>query len=444
VFAAVRTALRALTVRGRCLLAAGITTGLAGIFFKERDLLRIAALLILLPLVAAAFATRIRFRLTCTRRLDPARVAAGDRSRVVLRIENVARLPTGLLLVEDTIPYLLGGRPRVVLDRLTPRRPVDVGYHVSGELRGRYRVGPLTVRLVDPFGLCELTRSFTSTETLVVTPQVEVLPQIALSAEWGGAGYSTSRSVATHGDDDVATREYRYGDDLRRIHWRTTARRGELAVRREEQPWQSRGAVLLDTRAMAHRGDGPTSSIEWAISAAASISIHLARAGLEVRLVTDTGTEVTSAGLGGPSFDGAVLDVLAVVKPSPATSLHAATATLRRQGAEGLLIAIVGALTAEEAERLARMRSGGSSVAIAFVLNTETWVGQSTRSAQANAEAHRRACELLTGSGWRAIEVSRGDQLAALWPQAGRVQSIPSHPTMPPSAASVDEPQGAA
>ena len=110
-----------------------------------------------------------------------------------------------------------------------------------------------------------------------------------LSGEWGGAGHSTSRSVATHGDDDVATREYRHGDDLRRIHWRTTARRGELTVRREEQPWQSRGAVLLDTRLIAHRGDGPASSLEWAISAAASISIHLAHARFELRMVTDTG-----------------------------------------------------------------------------------------------------------------------------------------------------------
>jgi uncharacterized protein (DUF58 family) len=408
-----------LTLRGRCLLAAGITAALAGLILQERDLLRVSALLIAAPLVAVGFAARTRFRLTCARRVDPARVASGDRSRVVLRIENISRLPTGLLLVEDTIPYLLGGRPRVVLDRLAPRRPVDVGYHVSGETRGKYRIGPLTVRLMDPFGLCELPRAFTSTDTLVVTPQVVALPGMQLAGEWGGAGHSTTRAVATHGDDDVATREYRHGDDLRRIHWKTTARRGELTVRREEQPWQSRGAVLLDTRLVAHRGDGPASSLEWAISAAASIGIHLAQNGFELRVVTDTGNECSSAGLGGASFDGNLLDVLAVVSPSSGRTLQAGLGAVRRQGAEGLLVAIVGSLSAEETENLARMRTDSSSHRVVLLLDTESW-SPAGRVTPDSGQAYRQSCRLLAQAGWRTIEVRRGDSLADLWTQAGR------------------------
>lgn len=438
--------LRSLTMRGRCLLAAGLTAGLAGLILHERDLLRVAALLIAAPLVAVGFAARTRFRLTCSRRLDPARVATGDRARVVLRIENISRLPTGLLLIEDTIPYLLGGRPRVVIDRLAPRRPIDVGYHVSGELRGRYRVGPLTVRLMDPFGLCELPRAFTATETLVVTPQVVSLPAVQLSGEWGGAGHSTSRSVATYGDDDVATREYRHGDDLRRIHWRTTARRGELTVRREEQPWQSRGAVLLDTRLIAHRGDGPTSSLEWAVSAAASISLHLARTGFEIRLITDAGNEVSSAGLAGASFDGGVLDVLAVVGPSSGRSLHTGMSAVRRQGTEGLLVAVVGALSPDDADGLARMRNGAASVGIALVLDTDSWITQSPQSAAASASSYQRTCQLLAQSGWRTIEVRRGDSLADLWPKAGRARVDPAAALVgaTTTAASAPEPLDAA
>jgi uncharacterized protein (DUF58 family) len=409
-------------LRGRCLFAAGLTAALAGLILHERDLLRVAALMVAAPLVAVGFAARTRFRLTCARRVDPARVATGDRARVVLRIENISRLPTGLLLIEDTIPYRLGGRPRVVLDRLAPRRPIDVGYHVSGELRGRYRVGPLTVRLMDPFGLCELPRSFTSTDTLVVTPQVVRLPPVQLSGEWGGAGHSISRSVATHGDDDVATREYRHGDDLRRIHWRTTARRGELTVRREEQPWQSRGAVLLDTRLIAHRGDGPASSLEWAISAAASISIHLVRSGFELRMVTDTGTEISSAGIGETAFDGNLLDVLAVMSASADRGLHSGVNGIRRQGAEGLLIAIVGTLSPDDAENLARMRSGSSSVGVALVLDTDSWVTLSPQRVEASTAAHEHSCALLARSGWRVIEVRRGDALTDLWSLAGRAR----------------------
>jgi uncharacterized protein (DUF58 family) len=404
-------------------LAGGVTAALAGLILHERDLIRVSILLLAVPVVAVAFAARTRFRLTCVRRLEPARVASGDRSRVVLRIENISRLPTGLLLIEDSIPYLLGGRPRVVLDRLAPSRPVDVGYHVSGELRGRYRVGPLTVRLMDPFGLCEVPRSFTSTDILVVTPQLVTLPPVRLGGDWGGAGYSTSRSVATSGDDDIATREYRHGDDLRRIHWRTTARRGELTVRREEQPWQSRGVVLLDTRLAAHRGDGPTSSIEWAVSAAASVGVHLARNGFEVRVVTDIGTEVSSAGLGGESFDGTLLDLLALVTASDNVSLASGLAAVRRQGTEGLIVAIVGSLTPEDAESLSRIHTGGSTVRVALVMDTDSWVTQSPVTAEASAASHERACDLLTRTGWQVIEVRRGDSLATLWQQVGQAEA---------------------
>ena len=66
-----------------------------------------------------------------------------------------------------------------------------------------------------------------------------------------------TRTAAASGEHDIATREYRYGDDLRRVHWRSTARRGELMVRRDEQPHQMQATVLVDRRAVGHRGDGP-------------------------------------------------------------------------------------------------------------------------------------------------------------------------------------------
>jgi uncharacterized protein (DUF58 family) len=246
------------------------------------------------------------------------------------------------------------------------------------------------------------------------------LPNVALSGEWGGAGHSTSRSVATHGDDDVATREYRQGDDLRRIHWRTTARRGELTVRREEQPWQSRGAVLLDTRLVAHRGDGPASSLEWAISAAASISLHLARAGFELRVISDTGNELSTAGRTEAAFDGNLLDVMAVLSASGGNSLRTGLDMLKRHGTEGLLIAIVGVMTPDDAEALARMRGGSSAVGVAVVLDADSWVTVDPEAAEASASAHARSCELLVQSGWRVIQAHRGESLADLWPQAGR------------------------
>src|SRR5215218_8920587 len=287
-----REALRGLTTRGRSFLAAGVAAIFSALILGEKDLLRVAVLLVALPLLAAFYVGRSRYRLACTRSLDPYRVQAGGNARVLLRLQNMSRLPTGTLLLEDKLPYALGSRPRLVLDRLGSQQASSVAYTVRAELRGRYQVGPLTLRMTDPFGLCEMTRSFPSSDKLTVIPQVTPLQLVRLAGEYAGTGDSRARSVAVHGEDDAATREYRRGDDLRRVHWRSTARTGELMVRREEQPWESRATVLLDTRLGAHRGEGPTGSFEWAVAAAASISVHLRQAGYRLRLVTEAGADL--------------------------------------------------------------------------------------------------------------------------------------------------------
>src|SRR5512138_1594621 len=279
-----RQALRGLTTRGRSFLAAAVAAGISAFVLGERDLLRVAILLAALPLVAAAYVGQTRYRLSCTRSVEPGRVPVGIPTRVMLRLSNLSRLPTGTLLLEDRLPYALGSRPRLVLERLGGQRASTVAYTVRAEVRGKYEVGPLMVRLTDPFGLCELSRSFTTVAHMTVVPNVVSLPNVRLASEYAGSGDSRARSVAVHGEDDIATREYRNGDDLRRVHWRSTARTGELMVRREEQPWESKATIVLDTRRAGHRGEGPTSSFEWAVSAAASVAVNLRHNGYKSRL----------------------------------------------------------------------------------------------------------------------------------------------------------------
>src|SRR5690606_27796791 len=87
--------------------------------------------------------------------------------------------------------------------------------------------------------------------------------------------------------------------------WRSTARHGELMVRREEQHFRSSGTLFLDTRRRAHRGEGPAGSFEQAVSAAASIGVHLVRAGLSLRYVTDAGETLPAASADGGGGGGA-------------------------------------------------------------------------------------------------------------------------------------------
>ncbi len=190
-------------------------------------------------------------------------------------------------------------------------------------------------------------------------------------------------------------------------------------VRREEQPWQSRAVLLLDCRGSAHHGDGPVSSLEWAISAAASIGLHLARGGFAMRVVTDSGDDLTAAATGGDTFDSVLLDGLAVRHASPAAGLTAGVAAVHRGGGEELLVAVVGPLSSEDAQTLARTAHGGPSIGVAFVLDTGSWATLAPRAAAATAQAHADTCEVLAAAGWRVVPVRAGASLAELWPATG-------------------------
>ena len=411
-----RQALRGLTTRGRAFLAASAAAALCAVVLGERDLLQIAILLAALPLLAAAYVGQTRYRLACTRSVEPARVQVGSAARVLLRLSNLSRLPTGTLLLEDRLPYALGSRPRLVLERLGGQRTSTVAYTVRAEVRGRYEVGPLVVRLTDPFGLCELSRSFSSVGKLTVVPTVVPLPNVRLAGDFVGSGDSRSRSVAVHGEDDIATREYRDGDDLRRVHWRSTARTGELMVRREEQPWESRATIVLDTRRQGHRGEGPTASFEWAVSAAASVAVHLRRSGYKIRLVTGSGIDLDANERDG---EGAVLDALAEVGISASNDIHSLVERVRRRGDGGLVIAVLGGLTLGEAETLGTLRASGTTC-VSLLVDPSTWLSLPDSERADHTATHDAAALTLLRNGWRVVGVEHGTNLAAIWPQAAR------------------------
>jgi uncharacterized protein (DUF58 family) len=381
--------LAGMTTRGTSFLAAGAAASIAGFLLGEKGLLCVGIALLSLPLLAAGSARRAQYRLSCTRRISPPRVSVGQTAIVTLRVENVSRLASGIMLAEDTVPYALGARPRYVLDRIERTGVRELTYPLRSDLRGRFEIGPLQLRVADSFGLVELARSFSGRSRLVVTPRVVPLASTVLSRSWAGEGDGRARLSATAGEDDVIPRAYRNGDDLRRVHWRSTARYGELMVRREEQRWRNRATILLDTRAGAHMGSGAASSFELAISAAASVGVHVTQQGLTGQLITDS--EVIA---GGALFEDALLDSLAVIRPSPRRDLSKAVQELRTSGA-GVVIAILGRISDAEARQLAVGRTEGSQ-AIAFLLAVSTWADQD-RPGRAQPDAGGEMAAAATG-----------------------------------------------
>ncbi|HUN34072.1 MAG TPA: DUF58 domain-containing protein [Trebonia sp.] len=394
-----RTLLLTLTTRGRSFVAAGVTALLCGLLIPESDLVRIGALLVALPLLSGLGASRTRYRLSCSRRAVPTRVPVGQPAEMTIRLTNVTRLRTGLLLAEDTVPYALGSRPRFVLDGIGRGGSHDFKYQVRSDARGKYVIGPLRVRVADSFGLVEINRAFASTSTLTVIPKVVPLSRAPLAGNWLG-GDDGRRSIAASGDDDVAPRSYQTGDALRRVHWRSTARYGELMVRREEQHWRNTATLFLDTRRVAH---GTAASFELAVSAAASIGVHLAEEGFDARLVTEAGL-IPRQG----TFHDTLLDTLAVIRPAELSGLHGGLSALRAAG--GQIIAVLGSMTQEEAAELAATRSGGTQ-AMALVLGSSPV-----------------AVQVLSGAGWRAVPLATGMSLAAAWQQMHSTRGMVTSP----------------
>jgi uncharacterized protein (DUF58 family) len=403
------------TTRAGCLLAAGITALGCGLVLGELDLVRAGCLAAALPLVAAVVMRRSHVAISSRRSGGPYRAQAGERVSVKLSVTNRSLLPTGALMFEDKLPARLTGRARFVVSGLGSRESRTIGYRLPGLDRGRYTVGPLRLRLTDPFGLIDITRSFVATSTFVVTPVVDALPGLVLPRSWDAGDNASSNSVGIRGADDASTREYRQGDDLRKIHWRSTARTGALMVRHEERPWQGHTTLLLDTRATAHETGSSepgnsdarlVSSFEWAVSCIASVAEHLLRAGRETTLVTGATTIRPS----GPAR-ASLLDQLAGLTPSGEADLSTSLEPLRTAGRDSAVIAVLGRMDTESIRVLTRIRPRGSrATAFAVLLDTPSW-----QSPEATDPSWRHSADMLRAAGWWVVAARSGDTAAQVW-----------------------------
>ena len=400
-----------LTTRGRAFAAAGLTLVLGGLLLGFADITRVGMLLSALPLLAAVAIAHRANSIAVTRTVHPIRLVVDQTASVELVLQNVSNRRTQIQVAEERVDYVLGDRPRFVLPPMDPGEVREVDYQIRSHVRGRHRLGPLVLHASDPFGMATVATSPTESTDVLVLPRIEVLGSGRPRGDGIGAEGAIPHMIAQHGEDDVAIRSYRDGDDLRRIHWPATAHRSELMVRQEDRPARRRAVILLDSRAEGHQSSGASGSFEWAVSAAASIAVHLSGHRYALHLVSSE-TAAEGEALQTIEVDNALAS-LAVAQLGPVWQfddvLHCAHPLT---SAGGLVIALVTGHDEPALRRIAALRQPGGT-GLLFLLDSAGFARQ--RPGEPPSDQTLALVTMLAAAGWGTCVVGSGVTVAQAW-----------------------------
>jgi uncharacterized protein (DUF58 family) len=393
-----------LTERGVGLLVAA-----GGLWLAARSLgipeLQMAAVGALALVALAWLFTRVASaQLEVDRTVRPGRLFFDAEATVELQLTNRGRVPTASMEVRDAAPAALADRSSALLTPLRSGGRTLVRYRIRGGQRGRFELGPLEVRFRDPFGLVARRRQLPGTSEVVVYPPVWQLPEgVPLGGTTTTGGEGRARPLPS-GEDLANVREYVRGDDLRTVHWPTTAHRGKLMVRQAEAPQDPRAVLLLDVREDRHAGQGPAASFETAVAVAASATYHLAAHGRQVAII-DRPMTATPRSL--PWGDW--LDRLATATPERVDLPAVLSQLARGTAGDGALIAVL--TVPDPLELRTLVRAGrGFATKLCVLVDAPSHAGRGRRSEGANATV-----AALRATGWRVTLVAAGDRIDDRW-----------------------------
>jgi uncharacterized protein (DUF58 family) len=162
-------------------------------------------------------------------------------------------------------------------------RPVDLSYQTTCDRRGLYSFSNLSLRSDGPFGFFKTKHRLEASDQILIYPYYYPLKRLRLLETRELAERQTARVGV--GTQVVGTREYRPGDTLRQIHWRSTARVGRLVVKEFAEEDQPSLTVALDLSTHSSLGEGKFSTFETAIRIAASLGYYATNRNVPFRLV---------------------------------------------------------------------------------------------------------------------------------------------------------------
>lgn len=354
-----------------------------------------------LGLVGASLFTRHHLDAAQFERHVPRRSCVGDPVAVRLVVSTKDRRSLPLMRIEDGFAAF---EPTIVTaDRLRRGERSDVELVKQTQRRGVFSAGPIVLMSGAPFGFTRSRKVVEVASEMTVVPrwvELRSFPILEPSSFPSDVLHERARTGA--GQEYLGVREYRPGDPQRAVHWRTTARVGQLVVREFEEEVQSRVTLII---AGQDAGEPPDSAFEALVSAAASIAIYALNTGHPVDLLRPTPGGVSH--LGDPDrYD--ILDWLAGAEPidSPVTPLVSqALARVGRRGTVVVLVPTVGEAARDTENAVHAIQAAGSR-AIVVAARSTSWYDKESVDLDEDA----RIAEMLSGrAGVRLI--SRGGDL---------------------------------
>lgn len=402
------------TLRGLVFLVGGVIAVVVAYAVGRTEFLYAAGFMLLLPVVGLLIVRLRPLRLTVVRTFSPAVVTAGTPTVIELSVRNVSGFASAAAIWTDRIPWTPHTAGPGTLPVLAPgavasgARGARLGYALRPTLRGVYDIGPLEVSYNDPFGLAAGHIAVGSSQSLYVIPLVVPLGDTGSISVSGEGTARLIQHMAVGNDDDLMTREYRTGDALRRVHWRASARHGELMVRQEEQRSYPEARLLIDTRLDGYGGpiaeygihETGFSWFEWAITMIASLGVHLHRSGFLVQILETGHRQIASLGDAnqGSGQDIEFLLSLAGVRLTEPRRFTGDAEGERAQRVLGPLFAVVAEPTADTLAWIITQRRPYET-GVAFVIET----------------GNKHVWTALSEAGWTCVPVTDTDDPARVW-----------------------------
>ncbi len=419
-----RTRSLKLTTRGQIFVTIGALSLPTVIAFNHRDLLWLSLLFLLAPVFGLLWLVCGNPKATSTRTLFPPQIAVDEDCQATLKLRRSSVFPLGSSAALDLAPTRIrrgkSSKPltsreigklslgaRYVVPRIAEIGTQIIKYPINGQQRGRYQVGPALMILHDPFRLAEARWLIGQPTELMVTPKI--VPLTGARADSGGqVGDERHRAKGIDSSIDQMVREYRPGDAMRRIHWKSSAHHQELMSRTDQQNWDQTGLILLDNRLDSHRGSGVDSSFEYAVSAAASIGKELLNSGFRVLIVTVDGMLTDTVWLPKQLAEQKLLTALTDVELSSLTNFEVIFDELLADRQLDSVIAILGSTELTDLVPVIQVTPARAK-GLALLLDVATF-GEPASSA-----TDLRLVQNLEASGWKAVVATAKSDLSNLW-----------------------------